>query len=261
MSYTRPFLFRRQLTAGHRVLYAGGTFVLVLLLWCTLSYGHFVDSQFLASPSATVRALWTSLSSGELLSNALISIARILVAFAVAGTAGILVGTVAGTFPQVEASLIPLNSALRYIPPTAFIGLTIIWFGIGELNKFAFIFLAIIFYVIQMSVDTVKLVPRVYVEAAQMLGAKRSEIFRKVVLGFSFPNLLAVLRINLGAAWTFLVVAELIAAQSGLGYLMAMSQRFLLTPKLYAVIIFVGLLGYASDALMGILIHRVSRWR
>src|SRR5262249_38753377 len=153
-----------------------------------------------------------------------------------AGVIGIGVGSAAGAFARIEDATLPLNSAIRYIPPTAFIGLTIIWVGIGEASKIALIALGVRFYITQMAADTIKLIPKVYAEAAQTLGANRWEVFSKVFFSMSIPDLLAVLRVNLGAAWTFLIVSELVAAQKGLGYLMATSQRFLETPKLFAII-------------------------
>jgi NitT/TauT family transport system permease protein len=105
------------------------------------------------------------------------------------------------------------------------------------------------------------MVPPVYIEAAQMLGANRWEVFRKVIISFSFPDILAVLRVNLGAAWTFLVVAELVSAQRGIGYLIAVSQRFRRTPELFALLFVVGMLGFVSDAIFATAIRYCSKWK
>jgi NitT/TauT family transport system permease protein len=255
------FTFFEILGPSQRALYTLGAFVFVLSLWSLVTFGEVIDPIFLPTPLDTVRALWTSFSSGELFDNALVSVLRILVGFSLASLIGISLGSVAGTFARLDSVLLRLNSAVRYIPSTAFIGLTIIWFGIGESSKIVLIFIAIVFYIIQMVADTVRLVPKVYIEAAQMLGANRWEVFSKTILSMSTADLLAVLRVNLGAAWTFLIVAELVSAQKGLGYLMAVSQRYLQTPKLFALIVFVGVLGFLTDSLLALAIHRIGKWK
>lgn len=255
------FVYNAKSSLKKEIILITGAFTFIISLWSFLSIEQIVEPQFLPTPSSTIRALWKSAISGELTSNVLISLLRVFIGFSIASLIGVFIGSIAGTFKKFESMIIPVNSAIRYIPPTAFIGLTIIWFGIGELSKIALIFIGIIFYINQMVSDTVKLVPKVYVEAAQTLGANRGEIFRKVILSYSLTEILAVLRVNLGAAWTFLVVAELIAAQQGVGYLMATSQRFLQTPKLFAMILVVGFLGFLSDALIAAIIKHKERWK
>jgi NitT/TauT family transport system permease protein len=255
------FKFFEVLAPVRQTLYAFGAFLFVLSFWSLITFAGVIDRTFLPTPVDTIRALWTSLTSGELVANAYVSLLRILVGFSLASLIGIALGSVAGTFVRFKSILLPVNSAVRYIPPTAFIGLTIIWFGIGEGSKIALIFIAVIFYIIQMVADAVRLVPKIYIEAAQTLGANRWEVFTRTILSMSIPDLLAVLRVNLGAAWTFLIVAELVAAQKGLGYMMAVSQRYLQTPKLFALIFFVGVLGFATDSLFALAISRTGKWK
>lgn len=255
------FVFYDKISLKKRILLTTGTFLFLLSFWSILSYKQIVDPQLLPTPSSTLSALWKSIATGELASNIIISILRIFIGFSIASLIGVLLGSIAGTFKKFEFIIIPANSAFRYIPPTAFIGLTIIWLGIGELSKVTLIFTGIIFYIIQMVSDTVKLVPKVFVEAAKTLGASRGEIFRKVILSYSFTEILAVLRVNLGAAWTFLIVAELIAAQQGIGYLIAKSQRYIQSPKLFAMLIVVGFLGFLSDILIAGIIKQKERWK
>jgi NitT/TauT family transport system permease protein len=250
------YLGRRQ-----RVFYAILSFVGLGGLWIFLHSSGIVEERFLPGLGETLGALLKSIGSGELVANIGVSLMRIGIGFLLASVVGVFLGSIAGTFERLHYLILPPNSALRYIPPTAFIGLTIIWFGIGEAGKISLIFIAVLFFIIQMTADAVAMVPRVYVEAAMMLGAGRLEIFRRVILGWSLSDILGVLRVNLGAAWTFLIVAELVAAQSGLGYLMAVSQRFLQTSRLFALLIVVGFLGFASDAILAVVIRRVARWK
>lgn len=257
----RHFLLRMKPHGGNRIALGLLSFVVLLLLWYVLTASHAIDPQFLPLPGETLSTLISEVTSGELIGATLISVFRVTSAFLIASLLGVTLGSLAGAYPNFAALVIPVNSALRYIPPTAFIGLTIIWFGIGEAAKMALIVLGIVFYILQMTADVVRRVPRVYREAAVLLGATRREVFSRVLLSASVPDILAVLRVNLGAAWTFLIVAEFVAAQSGLGYMMATSQRFLQTPRLFSLLILVGFLGFLSDALLSLAITHYSRWK
>jgi ABC-type nitrate/sulfonate/bicarbonate transport system permease component len=137
----------------------------------------------------------------------------------------------------------------------------IIWLGLGEISKLALIFIAVFPYILQMSADVARSVPRKFVAAATLLGATKAEVFWRVILRSSIPDLLSAARVNLGAAWTFLVVAELTSSGSGLGAMMGLSQRFLDMPRLFALVILIGVLGYSSDRTLGALIAYHSRWK
>jgi NitT/TauT family transport system permease protein len=255
------FKYFEQLRPRDRILYSSLSFLFVISFWAFLSSANIVGPDFLASPGSAARALWRLGVSGELLSNVGVSLVRISVGFLIAGVVGTAVGSLAGTFASARAIVLPINSAFRYIPPTAFIGLAILWFGIAEVSKLFLIAIGILFYVTQMVADVVRMVPAVYIEAAQTLGANRWEVFSKAILSLSFPDVLAVLRVNLGAAWTFLVVAELVSAQQGIGYLIAVSQRFRRTPDLFALLFVVGVLGFLTDALFATVMRHYSRWK
>jgi NitT/TauT family transport system permease protein len=235
-------------------------FSAVLLMWSMVSYFGVFPAVILPTPWKTFVALIRLLSTPDTARHIAVSVSRIFSGFAIASTLGVCIGAAAGGFRTVRETVMPLNSALRYIPPTSFIGLTIIWFGIGEESKIALIAVAILFYVIQMVADAVQGVPQRFLDAARSLGASPKQIFFRIVLPASRHRIIAALRINLGAAWTFLIVAEIVSAQSGLGYLMATSQRFLLTDQLFALLILVGTLGVASDALLAIPIRRMGLW-
>jgi NitT/TauT family transport system permease protein len=242
-------------------LLRAGSLLFVVLLWLTICATGIVDAAFLPSPGRVFAALFEMVYSGELWPHLFASVRRIAIAFGLAAVIGFALGTLIGSFPRFAAVITPVNSSLRYIPPTAFIGLTIIWFGIAENSKYVLIAIATVFYLVQMIADAVALVPRLYIDAARTLGAGRFEVLRSVVLRMGIPEVVAALRINLGAAWTYLIVAEIVAAQSGLGYLMATSQRFLQTERLFALLIIVGILGYLTDATCTVAIRYLGRWK
>jgi NitT/TauT family transport system permease protein len=255
------FTFFDRQQPANRWLFPSIAFGLLIGAWSLASYGGWVNRLYLPTPGDTLGSLVDLFRSGDLWGHLLISLRRIIIGFSLASVLGVFFGSLSGTFINIRSLIMPVNSVLRYIQPTAFISLTILWFGIEEAGKIALIFIAIIFYIVQMVADVVKLVPVAYIESAQMMGARRSEIFRQVIAAYSLPDIISVLRINLGAAWTFLIVSELVAAQRGLGYLMATSQRFLQTPRLFALLIIVGTLGFVSDGILAQIIKRVSKWR
>lgn len=242
-------------------MYAAISGVSILGLWSLLAASALVDPLFLPTPMAVGRELVSFVGTGGLWIHLFVSLRRVVVGFGLATIVGTTLGSLSGAFPAVRDLVLPPNSAVRYVPPTAFIGLTIIWFGVGESSKYALIFLAIVFYLVQMTADVVSSVPRRYVDTARTLGAKNSEIFFRVILPMAAPEIAAAVRINLGASWTYLIVAEIVSAQSGLGYLLATSQRYLQTPRLFAVMIVIGTVGYVSDALFGAVVNRLGRWK
>jgi len=158
-------------------------------------------------------------------------------------------GLLIGTFRRIQALLEPLTDFIRYMPAVAFIPLVMLWVGIDESAKVAIIFIGTFFQMVLMVAEDVRRVPIAQIEAAQTMGATRGEVIEKVIIPSAKPALLDTLRITMGWAWTYLVVAELVAANSGLGYAIVKAQRFLQTDKIFAGIILIGVIGLGLDQL------------
>lgn len=212
------------------------------------------------SPVDVITSFFNLLLSGELIVEALISFKRVVVGFTLAAIIGVSIGLLAGSFLIINHLIVPVNSFLRYIPPTAFIALLIVYFGVGEVYKYAVIFLGVIFFIIQMVIDVVDDVDMRYIEMGITSGFSKWEIFSKVIVPFCWPRIFDVLRINLSAAWTFLVAAELIGAERGLGHLIAVSQRFLRVGDLYAGILTFGIIGLTTDKFLSAISTQLFRW-
>lgn len=135
-----------------------------------------------------------------------------------------------------------------------------VWVGIGENAKVAVILLGILFQLIPMVADNVKSVPSNLINAAYTLGGKSSTVIFKVIIPAMLPKLMESLRMIMGWAWTYLVVAELVAANSGLGYNILKAQRFLDTSSIFMGILVIGLLGLITDRLFGLLNKVLFRW-
>jgi len=160
----------------------------------------------------------------------------------------------------VQGLLEPLTDFIRYMPAVAFIPLVMLWVGIEESSKMAIIFIGTFFQMVLMVAEDVRRVPMAQIEAAQTMGATRREVVEKVILPSAKPALLDTLRVTMGWAWTYLVVAELVAANSGLGYAILKAQRFLQTDKIFAGILLIGLIGLVTDQLFRLLHRKAFPW-
>jgi NitT/TauT family transport system permease protein len=146
------------------------------------------------------------------------------------------------------------------MPAVAFIPLVMLWLGIGESAKISIIFIGTFFQMVLMVADNVRLVPLAQIEAALTMGATRYEMIRLVLAQSARPAILDTLRITMGWAWTYLVVAELVAANSGLGYAILRAQRFLNTDTIFAGIILIGLIGLLMAQCFRWLHRRLYPW-
>jgi len=212
------------------------------------------------SPIGVIQSFINLLISGGLLTEAAISFKRVIIAFSCATVVGVTVGLFAGTFVLVNKIILPINSFLRYIPPTAFISLLIVYLGVDETFKYAIIFLGMVFFIIHMVTDVVDDVDMKYIELGSTSGFSNWQIFKRVIIPFSMPRVFDVLRINIGAAWTFLVVAEMIGSDRGLGHLISVSQRFMRLDDLYAGILTFGVIGLLTDRLLNMCGRKLYKW-
>ncbi len=218
-----------------------------LVGWTMLAAWGGMDSTFMPAPLQVLSKTWLWATENGLLEDAGISIYRVVVGFLLSAVIALPLGLLIGSFRSVQALLEPLTDFIRYMPAVAFIPLVMLWVGIDESAKIAIIFIGTFFQMVLMVAEDVRRVPAAQVEAAQTMGANRKELIEKVIFPSAKPALLDTLRITMGWAWTYLVVAELVAANSGLGYSILRAQRFLQTDTIFAGIIVIGLIGLLTD--------------
>jgi NitT/TauT family transport system permease protein len=162
-----------------------------------------------------------------------------------------------GSFRFFQALLEPLIGAVRYMPASAFIPLLIIWLGIGDAQKIGVVFIGVFFPLTLLIADVSAGVPKELINIAYTLGASRWQVFSRVLLPASLPGVVDNLRITMGWAWTYLIVAELVGAESGIGHLILQSQRFLATDRIIASILTIGLLGVVTDGIFRLISARL----
>jgi NitT/TauT family transport system permease protein len=223
------------------------SFAVLLAAWSAASYGGLVKELFLPRPHTVLMAFAGMYQDGILFSYTWDSIYRVMVGWSLAVAVAVPLGLFIATSKRGAAIFAPLIEFARYLPVVALVPLTLLYFGIGDGQKFAIIFLGTFFQLVLMVADSVATVPRDMGRAAATLGASRSQIYRLVLLPGALPGIMDNLRITVGWAWTYLVVAELVAANSGLGYMILRAQRFLAIDRIFAGLILIGLLGLATD--------------
>ena len=241
------WVIRGVLGARQYWVFAIAGLFLPLALWWIASGSGWIDKVFLPSPKDVVVRIGTWFSRDNLLRDIGISTYRVTAGWLLSALIALPLGLFIGAYRPIQALFEPLMDFIRYMPAVAFIPLVMIWVGIDEGSKVAIIFIGTFFQMVLMMAEDVRRVPMQQIEAAQTMGANRDEVLSLVVFQSAKPALLDSLRITMGWAWTYLVVAELVAANSGLGYAIIKAQRFLQTDKIFAGILLIGAIGLAMD--------------
>jgi NitT/TauT family transport system permease protein len=251
-----------------RRLVGVGSVLFVALLWWLVTLGaspeeRFISPVILPSPIEVFRSFPSLLNDRALLQSIAATLQRVLVGFGLAALVGIPLGILAGSWRVIQAAGAPLALFGRNLPVAALIPLTILWFGIDETQKVMFIFIACVPFVYSDVVAAIVGVPDRYVETAATLGATPLQIVRKVLVALALPDIYNSLRHLFGLAFGYIMLAELINAKHGLGYLLMTSQRRGLSEHIILILLIIGLLAFGIDRLLfwvqrGIFPYRVT---
>ncbi|GLS18826.1 ABC transporter permease [Labrys miyagiensis] len=244
-----------------RIVLGISFFVLFVAFWAWLTFSGHVAPLFLANPLKMLADGWELLARENFLLDILITVWRVVGGFLLAAVVAVPLGILMGAWKPVEALLEPFVSFARYLPASAFLPLLILWAGTGELEKLLVIFLGSVFQIILMVAVFVGNTRRDLVEAAYTLGAGNTSIVKRVIIPANAPDIAETLRLVLGWAWTYVIVAELIGASSGIGNMIIFSQSKLATGRIIFGIIVIGLIGLVSDTLFKLLNRRLFAWR
>jgi NitT/TauT family transport system permease protein len=242
------------------LILALGSFAFFLVIWSILTYGGFVDPLFLPSPGRVFQAGVDLFAELGFTTDILNSVYRVMLGFVIAALIGVPLGLFMGTFKVAEAFTEPVVGFIRYMPASAFIPLFILWLGIGDIEKIAIIFVGSFFQLVLMVAVVAKNVHKDMLETAYTLGTKRFQVIWKVLLPASLPGIVDTLRIIVGWAWTYIIVAELVASASGIGYMIISAQRMLRTGNIIFGILTIGMLGLITDYFFKWLYNRLFPW-
>jgi NitT/TauT family transport system permease protein len=244
----------------HRVVLGIAFFILFFLAWGVATLGGFVSKTFLADPLTMLQEGWNLLTVHGFINDIGITVWRVVGGFLIAAVIAVPLGIAMGAYKPIEAFFEPFISFARYLPASAFIPLLILWAGIGETQKMMVIFIGSFFQIVLMVAVTVGGIRRDLVEAAYTLGASDTGIVRRVLLPGSAPDIAEILRLVLGWAWTYVIVAELIGSSSGVGHMITDSQALLNTGQIVFGIIVIGVIGLISDFLLKFANQRLFPW-
>jgi len=249
---------RRWIDSGkyRTVLLSAVSLLVALVVWQVLSTYVF-NSFLIPPPLAVARAALPMLLSGEILEDVSISMVRILVGFVAGSLFGIVLGVLVGRIRLMHDVLDPIIELLRYLSPTAMIPIAVIWFGIGELSKYFLIFWGTFFIVMINTTAGVMRAPVARQRAAECLGANQVQIFALVVVPSAVPYIVTGMRIAMASSFMSIIPAEILAADSGIGYMLQKSSMLLQTNRIFVALLTICILGFAVDRVFRLFVDRI----
>lgn len=234
--------------------------VVPFLAWWAIANFAGINPSFLPSPANVVEAFGRLWERDFLIQDTIASFTRVSIGFLLAAAISAPIGILMGTFPSFAALFEPIIGIFRYMPAPAFTPLLIIYLGLDEAPKIALIFLGTVFYNILMIMDAVKFVPKDLIEATYTLGGRRPHVLMQVITPYVIPSVIDTFRINIATSWNMVIVAELVAAELGLGKRIQIAQKFFNTDEIFACLIVLGVIGVCLDLLFRWLLRATCKW-
>lgn len=238
----------RGATGGRTNLILGIlAFIVFIGVWYCIVLAGVVTERFLPYPDTVIATMFRLMGTAGFQEDILISVTRVWGAFLLSAVTAVPIGIWMSSYRIVGATVEPVVDFIRYLPVPALVPLLVIWFGIGEGSKVAVLWMGTFFQLVLLVADDAKRIPREFIETGYTLGAKPGQITRSIVLPAMLPTMVDNLRITLGWCWTWIIVAEIVAAKSGIGHYIWSMRRFLKTPEVMAGILIVGVIGLLTD--------------
>src|SRR3954471_20388526 len=234
--------------------------VLVLGVWCVISYGGLAPADFLPSPTEVGRGTLQLFLQYDLWTAIVISTRRIVMAFLLASAVALPLGVLMGAFDPINRLFEPIMAPLRYMPISAFIPLLILWFGIYEKQKIAFLFLGVFVYLLPVVVSAIRAVPEELVQTALTLGASKMQVIRTVLVPAALPEIFDSFRVMNAISWTYVILAEAVNP-SGLGYMVELARTHQKASWSFAGLVVIGGIGLLTDFIIRSISALLFRWR
>ena len=232
----------------------------MLAAWSLLAFlvrpGEEGGLLMLPGPLLVLKDLYQMLVADRFFRDIALSSMRIGLGVLAATIPALVLGIWFGISPRVHAVATPVFAFVKYIPPVSFVPILILWLGIGLTQQVALLFIGTFFYLAIMIAETVASTPRTFKDAGLTLGLRERQLIWKVIIPHSMPAFFEHLRVMFGIAWTYLTVAEMVAAPNGIGRVIINSQRYLQTGRVLAGMLTIGVLGVLFDFVLA----RTSLW-
>ncbi|WP_288367606.1 ABC transporter permease [uncultured Marinobacter sp.] len=243
------FDFNQSVPGGQRLVLGAVGWVAFLALWQVTSQMDLAPDRLYPGPAAVFSSLQELFLEKAFFSDVLASVSRIVISFGIAILIALPLGLLMGSFARVDSILNPLLGAWRYLPAPAFIPLLLMWLGTGDSQKITLLLMGVVFFLVIMLADVTRQTPRVLIETAKTLGGGRRIILWTVLFRNSLPGYVDTCRQMLAVSWTYLVIAEIVAATDGIGAMMMRAKRFVHVDDIMAGIVTIGVLGLLFDVL------------
>jgi len=250
------FGFRSPLSRTTYRLFGLGSLFCLVLLWTLIDQLRLLPSEFFPGPAGVLNAAVLMFGKQEFHLHVLASVGRIAVAFVISAIFAVPIGLLMSSFRPVRAMLEPIIDFVRYVPVPSLLPIFVLWTGIGETAKLLVLFFGTFFQLVLLVMDDADHVPRINFDIARTLGARNRDLIPDVLIPCLMPQIWDRLRITLGWCWTYLVIAELIAVDWGIGHAIKEAQRFNAANQLFVSFIVLGLIGLATDFGM----NQAHRW-
>lgn len=268
----RPSLWalRTAIPQGTARLISLVSIAILVGTWCVLSYVKvtrngdpepLVPHFFLPAPDEVLKSLLYLFFEKDLGLAIATSGLRIAKAIGLSIIVALPLGIAMGSYDLINRVFEPIVAPMRYLPITAFIPLLILWFGIDESQKVAFLFLGTVVYLLPAVVDAIRLVPEELVQTAFTLGATKGQVIRTVLIPAALPAIFDGFRVMNAIAWTYIILAELVNPQNGIGYILRLAEQHLKPEWSFAGIVVVGVIGITTDVLIRALNRLLFSWR
>lgn len=235
--------------------------VLVFGAWCLISYGNLAPNDFLPSPSEVVRGTLQLFLQYDLWLAIRTSTQRIALAFLLASALALPLGILMGAFTPIHHLFESIVAPLRYMPISAFIPLLILWFGIYEKEKIAFLFLGVFVYLLPVVVSAIRTVPEELVQTALTLGASKAQVIRTVLVPAALPEIFDSFRVMNAISWTYVILAEAVNPEHGLGYMVELARTHQKASWSFAGLLVIGGIGIITDQIIRTISKVLFRWR
>ncbi len=261
---------RSPIPAGAGRIASISSIGILVLAWCAVSYIQverggekvpLVPHFFLPAPDQVIRSLFYLIFEKDLLQAVGVSAIRIAKAFGLSLAVALPLGIAMGSFEIVNRIFDPIIAPMRYLPITAFIPLLILWFGIDEAQKVAFLFLGTVVFLLPAVVDAIRAVPEELIQTAFTLGATKAQVVRTVLIPAALPQIFDGFRVMNAIAWTYIILAEIVNAQSGIGYILQLAGQHNKPEWSFAGILVVGIIGIITDVLIRLVNRLLFPWR
>lgn len=252
---------RQALPRRARVLLSLVAPLFVLGVWCLLSYGELVPSYFLPTPSEVLKGLIQLFVQHDLALAIWTSTRRIAIGFVLASALALPIGILMGAFEPINRVLNPIVAPLRYMPISAFIPLLILWCGIYEEQKIAFLFLGVFVYLLPVVVSAIRAVPEELVQTSYTLGSSRIQVIRTVLIPAALPEIFNSFRVMNAILWTYVILAEAVNPGYGLGYMVELARTHQKASWSFAGLFVIGGIGLLTDFLIAWISSLLFRWK